>query len=205
MEKYNISSDTELSKKIGMQQRTVSYYLNGERKPNLEFITKIIESFSDVEGNWLLTGAGSMNIDSTSSILSSTQKPGSTPFYGNLLTSMGKHGLPMVVDNKEEPTGFIMLPGLKALASFPVIGCSFLPLIQPGDVIAVNNVNNWDRVDPDKIYMLVTDEERMIKRLRIDNDDDTILWCVSENLKEFKIQKNEIKFIYHVVFNGRLL
>ena len=45
----------------------------------------------------------------------------------------------------------------------------------------------------------------MIKRLRIDSENEDILWCVSDNYKEFKINRSEIKYIFHVVWHGELL
>ena len=105
----------------------------------------------------------------------------------------------------ETPDGYMRIPGVHAKALFPVIGCSMQPIIKPGDIIGINEVNRWDLVDPGKIYMIITNEERMIKRLRVDDDNDDILWCVSENYKDFKISKESIKAIYHVVFHGELL
>ena len=50
--------EKDLYKRIGMGQRTVSYYLNGERKPNLEFVTKIVNTFPNTNSGWLITGNG---------------------------------------------------------------------------------------------------------------------------------------------------
>lgn len=65
--------DKFLHKKIGMGQRTVNYYLNKGRKPNLEFVVKILEAFPEVNSEWLLIGRGKMfkskNDIETSSIL----------------------------------------------------------------------------------------------------------------------------------------
>jgi phage repressor protein C with HTH and peptisase S24 domain len=79
------------------------------------------------------------------------------------------------------------------------------PEIYPGDIIGVSKIDRWEKVDPDKVYMIITHEERMLKHLRTDNERNDILWCISPNYKEFSIQKEDIKTIYKVVFVGRLM
>lgn len=127
-----------------------------------------------------------------------------TPFYDYLPASAGQNGLATIFKN-ETPTGYINIPGINAIAFFPVVGFSMEPEIRAGDHIGVKEVDNWDRLDTDKIYMIITGDDRMIKRMRPDNDDDKSLWCVSTNYKEFKILKSEIKAIYHVVYAGRFV
>ena len=38
-------SEREFASSIGVGQRSVNYYLKGEQKPNLDFISKIISSY----------------------------------------------------------------------------------------------------------------------------------------------------------------
>lgn len=56
----NNYSETQFSKVIGMEQRTVNGYMNGSRKPSLTFIHKILSSFEHINADWLLTGRGPM-------------------------------------------------------------------------------------------------------------------------------------------------
>lgn len=49
----------KISKKIEMQQSTISDYRKGKREPNISVI-KNIASILKVNSNWLLTGKGSM-------------------------------------------------------------------------------------------------------------------------------------------------
>ena len=202
MEKLNISSDTDLSNKIGVGQRSVSYYLSRERKPSLDFIEKIVNSLG-LSADWLLTGKGNMEQNNTP-VLFDEKIRGAIPYYADLPVSAGEQGLSQI-ETEEKPTGYMLIPNVSAERIFPVVGCSMLPKIKPGDVIGTNTVNTWDKVEPDKIYMIVTNEERMIKRLRTDPENNDILWCVSDNYKEFKIDKNEIKSIFHVVWHGELM
>lgn len=59
MEDLDIS-EKDLYNGIGMGQRTVNYYLKGERAPSLEFIEKIASTYPDLNSDWLLIGEGAM-------------------------------------------------------------------------------------------------------------------------------------------------
>ena len=126
------------------------------------------------------------------------------PLYTDLPVSAGDYD---IVSALEKPTGYINLPNVNAKWFFPVIGCSMEPEIYAGDTVGVNYVENRNLLDPDKIYMIVTTHERMIKRLRTDNDDKNIIWAISTNYKEIKLHSDDIKAIYHVVYvmKGKLL
>jgi phage repressor protein C with HTH and peptisase S24 domain len=106
---------------------------------------------------------------------------------------------------EEKPESWIMIPGVTVDCWFPIVGCSMEPRIFSGDTIGVTNMDRWDRLDPDKVYLIITTYDRMIKRLEIDEDNPEIIWAVSENHPRFKIYVNEIRGIYRVVWAGRLI
>ena len=124
------------------------------------------------------------------------------PFYADLPVSAGKLD---VITADSSPTGYINIPGLTAKALFPVVGCSMKPDINPGDVIGIDVVNHPERIDPDKVYLIITTDQRMIKHLEPDEEDNEILWGVSPNYARIKIYKSEIKYIYQVTYVGRLI
>ncbi|SHK69161.1 XRE family transcriptional regulator [Epilithonimonas mollis] len=106
---------------------------------------------------------------------------------------------------KYEATGFISMPGVSCKAYFPVIGCSFSDIIKPGDIIGIDFIDKWERLDPDCIYFIITHDQRMIKRLQDHPEDPEKLLCISPNYRDFPIWKSEIKVIHKVVFYGRLV
>ena len=55
MEDYGLSS-SQMADKIGVQRSAISHVLSGRNKPSLDFILKVLESFSDVSSEWLLRG-----------------------------------------------------------------------------------------------------------------------------------------------------
>lgn len=125
------------------------------------------------------------------------------PYYGDLLVSAGEGNLAEVAAS-HTPTGWIDIPGIpKSIGALPVIGCSMEPDIKNGDYITIADIDSWEKVDPDKIYLIITHDERMIKRLCTDGEDDSILWCISPNYPSFKIYKSDIVSIYRVTFYGR--
>lgn len=129
---------------------------------------------------------------------------GSVPYYENLPVSAGQAELIHITEG-ETPSGYIRLPGVNAIAAFPVVGCSMEPEIKAGDFVAITPVDNLERVDPDKTYMIVTEDDRMIKHLMIDNEDESILWAVSPNYPKFRLRKRELKAVYRINFVGKVL
>lgn len=124
------------------------------------------------------------------------------PFYP-LPVSAGNAS--QLLDEAEKPTGYLSIPGMSCKAYFPVIGFSFEPLIRAGDIIGIDFINRWEVLDPDCIYFIVTQDQRMIKRLSDDPDNPDRLICISPNHKEFPIYKSDIKAIHKVIFYGRLV
>ena len=53
-------SASQFADEIGVQRSSVSHVLSGRNKPSLDFITKIIVTYPEVNPKWLLTGHGSM-------------------------------------------------------------------------------------------------------------------------------------------------
>lgn len=128
---------------------------------------------------------------------------GATPFYEDMPVSAGEGELATALGSMK-PTGWISMPGMpKSIGAFPVVGCSMEPDIKAGDFIAVAEVERWEAVDPEKVYMVITRDDRMIKHLAVDEENEDFLWCISPNYPRFKVYKSDILFIYRVTFHGR--
>lgn len=203
-------SEREFASSIGVGQRSVNYYLKGEQKPNLDFISKIISSYPEINTEWLITGKGDILKSGSSDIKifvpedlpKQVGRLYRAPIYESYPVSAGLHGLSAIREDKADGYAYTSMPGV---IFFPVVGCSFEPIISAGQYIGVVKLNSWDRVDTEKIYYILTKDERMLKRLRIDDNDKSILWCVSPNFNEFKILKEDILEISHVFFYGKML
>lgn len=174
-----------------------SGYVTSMRKGfGADKLNNVLKSYPELNRDWLLYGEGEMLKQEKHD-----DKIG-VPFYADLPVSAGK--LDVIIADAS-PSGYVDLPGLRARALFPVVGCSMKPDINPGDVIGVETVENPDHIDPDKVYLIITTDQRMIKHLEPDEDDNEILWGVSPNYARIKIYKSEIKYIYQVTYVGRLI
>lgn len=176
----------------GLSNGYVNNILSEPRRGVLE---KILLSFPDLNKVWLLTGEGDM-------IRHDESEHDGIPFYSELPASAGQTEL---YQADEVPSGYINVPGVFGKYAFPVIGCSMEPVVHAGDIVVVDDVNSWERLDPDKIYLVITANDRMIKHLEADDTNDEILWCISPNYKRFYVMKAEIRKIFKVTFAGRVV
>lgn len=201
-EGLNINS---FSNKINVPRTTIKSMFEKNTNPSFDQISKIIDVFTSYSIEWIIRGKGEMLKEATVKYqLSEGFMEGAIPYYDTLPVSAGQLSL-ATFQNEEKPTGWIKIPGVSAKGLFPVIGCSMKPDINPGDVVGISNIDRWEMVDPDKVYLIITKDDRMIKHLMIDENNKDILWCISPNYQKFPIRKDEIVFIYRITFHGKLM
>lgn len=191
--KYKGIGQIKFAESIGLSRGYVNNIVNSIQPKTLDRITMY---YKDLNASWLLTGEGEMIRKEE------TKENIGIPFYADLPVSAGKLD---VITSDASPSGYVSLPGLTARALFPVVGCSMKPDINPGDVIGIEIVENLERIDPDKVYLIITVDQRMIKHLQPDHEDQEIIWGLSPNYQKIKIYKSEIKYIYQVTYVGRLI
>jgi len=207
-------NQAEFAVLMEISPQALSRYEKNKVKPSYEFITKLTILFSkDIK--WLLSGEGNpekkeekpaetvkiKNINQTD--VNFLPEPISEkkviPFYELYATA----GDVTVFTNTETPSGYLEargIPGFEQVeATFPVFGSSMEPFISRGDIVGIKRLQTWDFFDPQTIYMIITDDQRMIKKLRVDHQDNKILWCSSPNHPDFKIDKKYIQSVYKVV------
>ena len=191
---------------IGERPNTVSNWIN--RNPgNISVLKKLIDAFPDLNIGWVIKGEGDML---KKNISMKILRPEDLPIQvGKLHRSPIYESFPFSTDEQADmkdhkPNGyaFTSMPGIKF---FPVVGCSFEPTILAGHYIGAVRLESYNRVDTEKIYYIHTKKERMIKRLRVDEKNQDILWAVSPNFQEFKIMKEDILEISHVFFYGMMV
>ena len=183
-------TQTEIAAKIGVSKQYLSDTINGRYPFNEELKAKLYEQFTYLN-------------ETEQNNAPSAERDG-IPYFKEVPVSAGRAGL-MEVEGEENAVGFIKITGVSGKFAFPVIGCSMEPVIHAGDVIVVDELNRWDKIDPDKIYLIFTLDDRMIKHIETDEGNDEIIWCVSPNYKRFSLSKSEILKIYKVTFYGRLV
>ncbi len=57
MKHYHLTASL-FADKISVQRSSISHILSGRNKPSLDFVLKIVNTFSDVDLYWLLDGKG---------------------------------------------------------------------------------------------------------------------------------------------------
>lgn len=190
--KYKNLNVNKASVVLGVPQRTLNRQVNEDGKITMDLVYAILDSFPEVSPLWILTGEGSLLRDEERQT-----KDDSSPFYSDLPVSAG---LRDVVDMaKEKPQGHILLPKNKADFYFPVTGTSMEPEVYEGDIVGVTRVKSYEKISSNYIYMIVTNETRMIKHCYPDDNNKDILWCVSPNYPSFPIKKDDICALYRVV------
>ena len=175
---------------LGMPQRTINRQLNEGGAVSTALLRAIHREFPEYSLEWILDGRGEV----FNSRCAVEENP--IPYYENVPLSAGVRTA--FGDYGEKPDSYVNLPGVRAEFLFPVVGTSMQPEINEGDIVGVNRVEQTDSLENDKIYMIVTREERMIKRCCRHESDDNLLWCLSPNYPRFTIEKNDVIAIYSV-------
>ena len=67
-------SSSQFADEIGVQRSSISHILSGRNNPSLEFVTKILKRFPDINSDWIIFGKGSMYKGSNEKIVSETKE-----------------------------------------------------------------------------------------------------------------------------------
>ena len=59
MENKDVKSSV-FADKIGVNRATISHILSGRNKPSIDFLTKLLHVYPELNANWLITGIGYM-------------------------------------------------------------------------------------------------------------------------------------------------
>lgn len=176
----------------GVTLRTVQNWEAGKKIPdNIIRLIKTIAPQGEI-------------ISSSPSPIIETDSASGIPYYSEMPVSAGSADLQMM-DGDERAVGYIRIAGVSGKCAFPVVGCSMEPVIHAGDIVVVDVLDRYELIDPDKIYMIVTADDRMIKHIETDESNPDILWCVSPNYRRFSIPKTDIRQIFKVTFYGRFV
>jgi hypothetical protein len=180
------------SKLFGMPQRTLNRQVNEDGKIAMELMYSILDSFPEISPLWLIMGEGDMWRDSNIQ-----QEFLAAPFFSDMPVSAGLRDA--FDPSSEKASGYISLPSQNANFYFPVSGTSMEPEVFSGDIVGVVRVEPYDKISPESIYMIVTNESRMIKHCYIDENNPELLWCVSPNYPSFPINRADICAMFRVV------
>jgi phage repressor protein C with HTH and peptisase S24 domain len=202
------------AKEHNIPQTTLNNCIKKGNEPKYGLIYKLYNAVPLLNLKWLLTGEGEMLLekdhmtesysDPPTIFTPDFQKKGYTPYYPDLLISAGQYDLATII-KEEKPASWIRIPGVSADAWFPIVGCSMEPKIYAGDMIGIQIIDSLERLDPDKIYLIITQDDQMIKHLEINEKEPEIIWAISENYRRIRLHRDKIKRVFQVVFSGRVM
>jgi len=160
-----------------------------------DILAKISAAYPELNTVWLLTGEGDM-LRSNDGTYSINEAGVGTPVY-DLDATCG----PEVRDVSDEKViGYVNLPGINPNSHILVAtGDSMAPKIMNGDRVVLREIESWDYIAFGQIYLIMTQEYRMIKYIRKHKDDNYII-LRSENpaFDDIEIPKSEIVRLFLV-------
>ena len=179
------------SKFLGVPQRTLNRQVNEGGNISMEIVYAILNNVPEISPAWLIAGEGAMLVGEEA------PKACTIPFYDDLPLSAGHRD--SFDPTREKPSAYISIPTSQADFYFPVSGNSMEPEFNDGDIVGVKRVDRSEGIVHGAVYMVVTNENRMIKRCYHDNNDPNLIWCVSPNYPSFPINKNDVCALFKVV------
>ena len=179
------------SKMLGIPQRTLNRQVNEGGNISMDLVYAILNNVPEISPAWLIAGEGPMLVGEEAPSIDTV------PFYEDLPLSAGNRDA--FNPAQEKPSTFFSIPTCQADFYFPVSGSSMEPEFNDGDVVGVKRVERSEGIVHGAVYMIVTNENRMIKRCYHDNNDPNLIWCVSPNYPSFPIHKNDVCALFKVV------
>lgn len=161
-------------------------------------VKSIARCFPDLNTGWLLSGEGEM-LKTDQAAVKEYSTGGGVPYYAVDFLA----GFDLVFnDQTAVPDGIISFPHIRgAQAWVDISGKSMSPLIDPGDVIAIKPVEDWQtNILYGEVYALVTEQYRTVKRIR-KSDREGWIRLVPENpdYDAQDIPASSVRSIYQVL------
>lgn len=179
--RYYKTNQTEFAARLGFTQSTVAHWVSRNKIPYMAMM-KITEEYKEISFSWLLTGLGPM-----------------------LLKDGGKTEEELLnfdITSTENPT---TIPGLSCDGIIQCMGMSFEPTIKQGDYIALKKVCEKDFLDPESIYLVITDGQQMLRHVTYIEDEDVYELTTDSSRRPLNLKRAQVQEIQKVVFVGRML
>ncbi|OWY19865.1 helix-turn-helix domain-containing protein [Sphingobacteriales bacterium UPWRP_1] len=199
-ESANLSQE-KLGELFSLADTTISNWEKGRSTPNIAVLIALCKHFNTDPTTLLYTdisvlGVAGARVELMGGAKEVQDEVTPVPLYGTV--SAGASGLAAFWE-REQPVGWVAAKEFEGcLAAFRVVGESMEPEIKSGDMVFIRSFDKGSYYSPQSIYMIVTREERMIKRVRIAPDAADVLICSSPNYQEFRLPITEVLAVYKV-------
>ncbi len=91
--KANNITARQFAEEIGIQPSGMSHILGGRNNPSLDFVTKVINRYPEIDANWLLLGRGAMITNSPTAPSAESLSPTLTQNNDLGLEAPNEHGI----------------------------------------------------------------------------------------------------------------
>lgn len=197
-------SDYRFEKELSLSKG----YINKAKNPTSDVLMKICGIYTDISPEWLVTGKGEMiknaereqkTIEISESAISETKRKGALIY--DIDATCGLSGRDIEFTD-EKVIGSIDAPEINPDSKIIfATGDSMLPLIASGDRVVIRKIESWDYFNYGQVYLIITNEYRLIKRVRRHpKDSDNLILLRSENpdYDDIDLPKREIVHLFIV-------
>ena len=185
-----------IAKRFGVTKQAINSLLTGRKPFGKQNAIKWANEFG-LNAGWLLTGEGEMVKQSTKTVVEVAEY--GTPVY-DIDATCGNLSRPIVFTD-EHIIGHVNLPNVSSSAVIiRANGDSMEPHIHDGDWIAVREVFNFNELYYGQVYLVITEELRLLKYLRKDEDEQNYVILRSENDRydDIRLAKSSIRSLFIV-------
>ncbi|MBQ0050058.1 MAG: S24 family peptidase [Bacteroidales bacterium] len=198
-----VQNQRDLALQMGYHPTVVSAALTGKIPFSDKLSRNLCKMCQRLNLSWLLTGEGEMILPESEAPAAAAPAVSTAPFYPHLPATAG------VADQYDYVADSVGMPlsSVHVEAFFPVSGHSMEPYLYDGDIVGVVSVDSLERVNPDKVYMVVTRSGgRMVKHIVLTPDDPDHITLVSDNptFLPSKVRRDEVLRLMRVVCSVRL-
>ncbi|CDA83565.1 uncharacterized protein BN772_02035 [Bacteroides sp. CAG:754] len=185
-----------------------SYIQNISKGISNDVLNRISIQYPELNTNWLLTGIGEMlqsaernekSISVPQTAVSTKQRKGALIY--DIDATCGLSGRDIEFTD-EKVIGSIDAPEINPDSKIIfATGDSMLPLIASGDRVVIRKIESWDYFNYGQVYLIITNEYRLIKRVRRHpKDADNLILLRSENsdYDDIDLPKREIIHLFIV-------
>lgn len=214
-------STRAFEQQIGCSNGVISKCINKGTDISSQWVSKIIETYSEVDPKWLLTGEGTMLQGAENKVVQTANRPieiahqapeGSSegiplipldaiagfPADGGSGVSMGNWERYVIPEFADKGANFLIR----------VSGDSMVPLYYSGDLLACHKITDIRFFQWGTIYVLETSQGILVKRVQESDKYDDCILCVSENdsvHKPFLLPRDDIRSLSTIVGLVRLV
>lgn len=143
-------------------------------------LESVLNAFPDLSRDWLLYGKGEMRLDHDQSPQAITSTSGISVYDIDATCGVSPREMDFADENV---IGTVHLPYLSTDTKIiRANGDSMIPTISDGDWVAVREIRSWDDIFYGQIYLVITEDYRMLKRIRrYEQDEDKKIILRSDN------------------------